>query len=200
MSKDMVFGWSLVFTQETVVDETPICDQTIRYKTIVGIDASQLHPFFMCQAMKTGLYTRLQPDSEPSKNKPRQNRTRFFENIAMSCIQRVRRQRKVDSFHTTSTEKKFMLRALMVLATTYLSLKDVFFQFCRCLKVSISLTDRKTQQGSKRELYTNKEKSREKKKVFTSLRCRDMICGDSKWKVVTSICSNIPPTCCQSES
>ena len=56
--EDMVGGPSIVFTREAVVDETFIRDSTIWCKSIVGIDASQLYPFSMCQTMPTGMYTR----------------------------------------------------------------------------------------------------------------------------------------------
>ena len=56
--EDMLGGPSIVFTRKAVADETFISKSTIMCKSIVGIDASQLHPFSMCQPMPTGLYTR----------------------------------------------------------------------------------------------------------------------------------------------
>ena len=55
---DVVGGPSIVFTRKAVVDETFIRKQTNLCKSIVGIDASQLYPYSMCQPMLTGLYTR----------------------------------------------------------------------------------------------------------------------------------------------
>ena len=54
----MVGGLSVVFTRKAVVDETSIRKSSNLCKSIVGIDASQLHPYSMCQPMPTGLYTR----------------------------------------------------------------------------------------------------------------------------------------------
>ena len=56
--EDMVGGPSIVFTRNAVVDETFIRKSTNLCKSIVGIDASQLYPYSMCQPMPTGLYTR----------------------------------------------------------------------------------------------------------------------------------------------
>ena len=83
ISEDMVGGPSIVFTMNAVMDEICIQDSKNRCKTIVGIAASQLYSFPMCQAMPTGLYTRWELDSESGKNKPRQNMTRSFENMFM---------------------------------------------------------------------------------------------------------------------
>ena len=62
--EDMVGGPSIVFTRKAVVDETFIRDSGNICKPIVGIDASQLYPYFMCQPMPTGLYTRWEYDTE----------------------------------------------------------------------------------------------------------------------------------------
>ena len=56
--EDMVGGPSIVFTRKAVVDETFIRKSENVCKSIVGIDASQLYPYSMCQPMPTGLYTR----------------------------------------------------------------------------------------------------------------------------------------------
>ena len=56
--EDMVGGPSIVFTRKAVVDETFIRKSEKICKSIVGIDASQLYPYSMCQPMPTGLYTR----------------------------------------------------------------------------------------------------------------------------------------------
>ena len=53
----MVGGHSIVFTREAVLDETFIGKSSNLCKLIVGIDASQLYSYSMCQTMPTGLYT-----------------------------------------------------------------------------------------------------------------------------------------------
>ena len=52
--EDMVGGPSVVFTRRAVVDETFIRN--------VGICASQLYPFSLCQPVPTGIYTRYEYD------------------------------------------------------------------------------------------------------------------------------------------
>ena len=63
----VVVGPSLVFTRKAVVDETFIRKSTNLCKSIVGIDASQLYPYSMCQPTLTGLFTRWDFDSETSR-------------------------------------------------------------------------------------------------------------------------------------
>ena len=53
--EDVVGGPSIVFTRKAVVDETFIRKSTNICKPKVGIDASQLYPYSMCQPMPTGL-------------------------------------------------------------------------------------------------------------------------------------------------
>ena len=55
--EDMVGRPSIVFTRKAVVDESFIRKSSKLCKSKVGIDASQLHPYSMCQPMPTGLYT-----------------------------------------------------------------------------------------------------------------------------------------------
>ena len=52
---DMVGGPSIVFTRKAVVDGTFIRKSSNLCKSIVGIDASQLYPYSMCQPLPTGL-------------------------------------------------------------------------------------------------------------------------------------------------
>ena len=84
--EDVVGGPYIVFTRKAVVDETFIRNSTNICKSIVGIDASQLYPYSMCQPMPTSLYTRWDIDSETGRFTPRQNKTRSFENLVMSCF------------------------------------------------------------------------------------------------------------------
>ena len=81
---DMTGGPSIVFTRKAVVGETYIRDSANVCKTIVGIDASQLYPYSMCQPMPSGLYTRWEFDQDLQRFKPRQNKSRKFENTVMS--------------------------------------------------------------------------------------------------------------------
>ena len=82
--EDVAGGPSIVFTRKSVVDDTFIRKSTNICKSFVGIDASQLYPYSMCQAMPTDLYLRWDFDSETSTLTPRQNKTRSFENMVLS--------------------------------------------------------------------------------------------------------------------
>ena len=104
--EDVVGGPSIVFTRKAVVDETFFRKSTNLCKSIVGIDASQLYPYSMCQPMPTGLYTSWDFDSKTSRFTPRQNKTRSFENMVMSYFQRTRPECKIESFFTTGRQKK----------------------------------------------------------------------------------------------
>ena len=102
----MVGRLSIVFTRKTVVDETFIRDSGNICKSIVGIDASQLYPYSVCQPTPTGLYTRWEYDTESNRFEPQQKKSRNFENMVMSFFQRQRSDCKVESFYTTGTQKK----------------------------------------------------------------------------------------------
>ena len=86
----MVGGPSIVFTRKAVVDETFIRKSSNLCKSIVGIDASQLYPYSMCQPMPTGLYTRWEYDSETKRFTAPQNKSRYFENLVLSYFQHSR--------------------------------------------------------------------------------------------------------------
>ena len=53
--KDMVGGTFIVFALKLLMYEVLIQKSTSLCKSIVGIDASQLYPYSMCQPMPTGL-------------------------------------------------------------------------------------------------------------------------------------------------
>ena len=71
----MVGGPSVVFTRRAAVYKTFERKSTNLCKSIVGIDASQLYPYSMCQPMPTGSYTRSEYDSETNSFTPRQKNT-----------------------------------------------------------------------------------------------------------------------------
>ena len=104
--EDIIGGPSIVFTRKTVVNETFIQNPGNICKSIVGIDASQLYPYSLCQPMPTGLYTRWEYDTESNRFKTQQSKSRNFENIVMAYFQRQRPDCKIESFYTTGTQKK----------------------------------------------------------------------------------------------
>ena len=72
--EDVVGGPSIIFTRKAVVDETFIRKSTNLCKSIVGINASQLYPYSICQPMPTSFYTRWEFHSETSRFIHRQRR------------------------------------------------------------------------------------------------------------------------------
>ena len=118
--EDVVGGPSSVFTRNALFDETTIRKFTNKCKSVVGVDASQLSPYSMCQHMPTGLYTRWDFDSETSRFPPRQNKTRSFENFVMSYFQRTRPECGIESLFRTSrdsgqTAEEWLLQCWWVL-------------------------------------------------------------------------------------
>ena len=124
---EMTGGPSIVLTGKAVVDKTFIRRSNNICKTIVGIDASQLYPFSMCQAMPTGLYTRWEFDSDLQKFKARHNKIRKFVNMVISFYQATRPECTIESFYTTGKQKKLILllwMASVVIAKHFLKLLD----------------------------------------------------------------------------
>ena len=154
--REDVGGPSIVFTRKAVVNETFIRKSTNLCKSIVGIDASQLYPYSMCQSMSTGLYTRWDLDSETGRFIPRQNKTRSFENTVMSYFQRTRPDFKIESFYTTGRQKKidcFSGDGFCSHCNTVFEAMGCFYHFCPCQELHPSLTEDDIQRGSeKREL------------------------------------------------
>ena len=152
--REDVGGPSIVFTRKAVVDETFIRKSTNLCKSIVGIDASQLYPYSMCQPMPTGLYTRWDFDSEMSRFSSRQNKTRSFENMIMSYFQRTRPDCKIESFFTTSRQKKsdcFSIDAFCSHCNAVFEAMGCFYHFCPCQELRPSLTEEELQRGSKKK-------------------------------------------------
>ena len=101
-----VGGPSVVFRRKAVVVETFIRSSEKICISIVGIDASQLYLYSMCQPMPTGLYTWWEYDTESNSFKPQQNKSRNFENMVISFLQWQRPDCKIESFYTTGTQRK----------------------------------------------------------------------------------------------
>ena len=142
----------IVFTRKAVV-ETFIRKSTNICKSIVGIDASQLYPYLMCQPMPIGLYTRSDFDSETSRFTPRQNKTRCFENMVMSHFQRTRPQCEIESFFTTGRHKKidcFSVDGFCSHCNTVFEAMGCFYLFCPCQELRTFLTEEDIQRGSKK--------------------------------------------------
>ena len=130
---EMTGGPSIVFTRKAVVDKTFIRTSNNICKAIVGIDASQLYPFAMCQAMPTGLYTRWEFDSDLQKFKARQNKIRKFENMVISYYQTIRPDCTIESIYTTGKQKKidwFSVDGFCGHCNTIFEALGCYYHFC----------------------------------------------------------------------
>ena len=154
--EDVVGGPSIIFTRKVFVDETFFRESTNICISVVGIDASQLYSFSMCQPMPTGLHTRWDIDSETSRFTPRQNKFRSFENIVMSWFQRTRPNCKIESLYTAGRQKRierFSVDWFCSHCNTVFEAMGCFYHFCCCQKLRPSLTEEYIKRGSqKREL------------------------------------------------
>ena len=75
-------------------------------KSVVGIDASQLYPYALCQPVPTGLYTRWEFNVDLHRFKPRSDKARSFENMTVAFSQWSRPECKIENFYTTRTQRK----------------------------------------------------------------------------------------------
>ena len=167
--EDMVGGPSIVFTRKAVVDETFIRKSENICKSIVGIDASQLYLYSMCQPMPTGLYTRWEYDTESNRFKPQQNKTRNFENMVMSFFQRQRPECKIESFYTTGTQKKidcFKVDGFCAHCNTVFDAMGCFYHDCPCQEARPSLTEEDIERRNKKREMDQMRKQYIKERGF----------------------------------
>ena len=151
--EDLVEGPSVVFTRKAVVDETFNRNSGNNCKSIVGIDASQLYPYSMCQPMPTGLYTRWEYDTESNRFKPQQNKSRNFGNMVMSYFQRHRPDCKIESFYTTATQEKidcFKVDGFCTHCKTAFEAMGSFYHYCPCQEARPSLTEEDIERSNKK--------------------------------------------------
>ena len=161
--QDVIGGPSISFRRKAVV-ETSIRKSTNLCKAFVGIDESHRYHYSMCQPMSTGFYTRCDPDSETDRFTTQQNKTRSFENMVMSYIQRTRPEGKIERFFTTGRQKKidcFSADGFCSHCNSMFEVTECFYNFRPCQEVRPSLTEEDIQRGSKerarcleRTLYT----------------------------------------------
>ena len=123
-------------------------------KSIVGVDASQIHGLSMYQAMPTGLYTKWELDSESGKFKSRQNKTKSTKVMFMSFFRRVTPPCKVETFYTTGTQKKINASSVVGFyghCNTVFEAMGCYYSFCPCQGASSFLTEEKLGESLKRE-------------------------------------------------
>ena len=151
--EDKVGDPSIVFTRKVVVDKTLICKSSNLCKSIFGIGASQLYPYSMCQLMPTGLYTRMEYDSETKRFTARQNKSRSFENMVLSYFQQSQPDCKIESNVTTGRQKKidcFSVDGICYHCNTVFEALGCYFHYCPCQEARPSLTDNEIMSGIKK--------------------------------------------------
>ena len=136
----------------------------------------------MCQPMPTGLYVRWDFHSESSRFIPRQNKTRSFEDMVMSCFQRTRPECDFESFFTTSRQKKidcFGVDGFCFHCNTLFEAEGCFYHFWPCQELRPSLTEENIQRGSKKkEVSMNWDDITDKIKASRFLKCGSANGGD----------------------
>ena len=165
----MVGGPSIVCTHKAVVNEIFIRNSGNICKSIVGIDASQLYPYSMCQPMPTGLYTRWEDDEESNRFKPQQNKSRNFENMVMSYFRRQRPDCKIESFYTTGTQKRddcFKVDGFCAHRKTVFEAMGCFYHYCPYQEARPSLTEKDIERGNKKREMNQMRKQYTKEKRY----------------------------------
>ena len=144
--------------------------------------------------MPTGLYTRWDLDSESDKFKPRQNKTRSFENMVMSYFQPVRLHCKMECFYRIGTQTKidaYSVDGFCGQCNTVFEAMGCFYEFFVYVKKLIFLSlKRKFREAIKRESQTNYENNTYKQRVMTSLSFTNVIEGNCTRQIIllNSIC------------
>ena len=138
---------------EAVVDETFKRKSSNLCKSIVGIDASQLYPYSMCQPMPTGLYTRWEYDSKTKRFTACQNKYRSFENVVLSYFQQSRPDCRIECNVTTGKQKKndcFKVDGICYHCITVFEAMGCYYHYCPCQEARPSLTYTDIERGVKK--------------------------------------------------
>ena len=149
----MVDGSSASFTRKAVVDEIFIRKSSHLCKAIVGSDASQLYPYSMCQPMPTGLYTQWDYDSETKRFTARQNKSRSFEKMFLSYVQRSRSDCKIESNVTSGGQKKpdcFSVDGICYKCNTVFEAMGCYYHYCLFQEARPSPTGTDIEKGVKK--------------------------------------------------
>ena len=105
--------------------------------------------------MSTGLYTRLDFDSENSRFIPRQNKTRSFEYMVMSFISNEHDQNVKLKASLQQVDKKtdsVSVDGFCSYCNTVYEAMGCFYHFCPCQKRRPPLTEEDIQRGSKKRV------------------------------------------------
>ena len=129
----------------------------------------QQYPYSMCQPMPTGLYTRWEYNTECSRFKPQQNKSRNFEIMVKSYFQRQRPDCKIESFYNTGTQKKidcFKVEGFCAQCKTVFEAMGCFYHYCPCQEARPSLTDDDIESGNKKREMDQMRKQYIKEKGY----------------------------------
>ena len=172
----MVRGLSIVFTRETLVNETFIWNSGNICISIAGIDANQVFSWSMCQPIPTGLYTRCEYDTESNRFKPQRNKSRNFANMVMSYFQRQKPECKTESFYTTGTQKKtdsFKAVGFCAHCNNVFEAIRCFYHYCACQEARTSLTEKDIERGNKKREMDQMGKQYIKEKGYNVVEMRE---------------------------
>ena len=146
----VVGGSSIVVTRKAVVDQNFIRKSANIRKSVVGIDASQLYPYSMCQPMSTGLHTRWHLDTEAISITPRQNKThkvRVFFFFQQNQIVKL----KASIQQAGGRKMTVSVPAVSVLIATLFEAMGCFLHFRSCQANRSCLTAEGIQCGSRKQ-------------------------------------------------
>ena len=153
IGEGMVGVPSIVFTRKAVLGQTRVRSSSNTCKSMVGMDASQLYPYAMCQPMPTGLYTRWEFKSDLQRFKPRSKKTRSLENMVMAFSQNSRPECNFERFYTNGTQLKVNsvgVDGFCSQSNTNFETLGCFYHFCECQKVQCFFTDEDIVTGQKK--------------------------------------------------
>ena len=172
--EDKIGGPSIVLTRKSLVGQTRIRSSSNICKSIVGINASQLYPYAMCQPMPTGLYTRWEFNAELQRFKPRSNKIRSFEIMVMAFFQNSWPECNNRSFYTTGTQRKidsFSVGGFCSHCNTFFEALGSFYHFCECQEGQPCLIDENIVKGKRKREMDDFRRSYLREKITLSLRC-----------------------------
>ena len=141
------------------------------WNSVVGIDASQLDAYSMCQPVSTGFYTRGY-DSKTRRFTARQIKSRTFQKVVLSYFQRTRPECKIESNVTTGRQKKnecFSVDGICYRCNTVFEAMGCYYPYCPCQEARPSLTDTDIGRGEKRRQQD------EMRRVYIQRKCYEIV-------------------------
>ena len=102
----------------------------------------------------------------------RQDKSRTFEKLLISCFQRIKQDCKIESFYTTGKQKKiecFSVDGFCSHCKTVVEAMSCFHHFCSCQEVRPCLAEEAIKHGSKEIELEESRRNFEQDKVFTVL-------------------------------